>query len=120
MLLYSDAFAKNTEVANSFMLAHLQGVRAYNDGIVQGDVDRDNVISILTQNTFIDDPAVWPKMRPTGLDADGKVLEDAVAGQQDYYAEIGQVDEKVAMDKVIDMSFADWAVQQLGPYAPPQ
>ncbi|MCZ7663469.1 MAG: ABC transporter substrate-binding protein [Thermoleophilia bacterium] len=120
VLLYSDAFAKNTEVANRFMLAHLQGVRAYNDGIVQGDVDRDNVISILTQNTFIDDPAVWPKMRPTGLDADGKVLEDAVAGQQDYYAEIGQVDEKVTMDKVIDMSFADWAVQQLGPYAPPQ
>lgn len=41
VLLYSDDFAKNTEVANLFMYAHLQGVRAYNDAIVQGSKDRE-------------------------------------------------------------------------------
>lgn len=120
VLLYSDDFAKNTEVANLFMYAHLQGVRAYNDAIVQGSKDRDAILAILTENTFIDDPAMWTKMRPTGLNVDGAVLEDAVAGQQDYYAEIGQVDTKVTMDKVLDMSFATWAVDQLGPYTAPQ
>ncbi|MHB0980839.1 MAG: ABC transporter substrate-binding protein [Thermoleophilia bacterium] len=120
VLLYSDDFAKNTEVANLFMYAHLQGVRAYNDAIVQGSKDRDAILAILTENTFIDDPAMWTKMRPTGLNVDGSVLEDAVAGQQDYYAEIGQVDTKVTMDKVLDMSFATWAVDQLGPYTAPQ
>ncbi len=120
VLLYSDDFAKNTEVANLFMYAHLQGVRAYNDAIVQGSKDRDAVLAILTENTFIDDPGMWTKMRPTGLNVDGSVLEDAVAGQQDYYAEIGQVDEKVTMDTVLDMSFAKWAVDQLGPYSVPQ
>jgi sulfonate transport system substrate-binding protein len=119
VLLYSDDFAKNTEVANLFMYAHLKGVRVYNDAIVQGDKDRDAVVKILTENTFIDDPTMWPKMRPTGLNVDGTVLEDAVAGQQDYYASIGQVDETVTMDKVINMSFADWAVQQLGAYTAP-
>ncbi|MHB1344746.1 MAG: ABC transporter substrate-binding protein [Thermoleophilia bacterium] len=120
VLLYSDDFAKNTEVANLFMYAHLQGVRAYNDAIVQGSKDRDAVLAILTKDTFIDDPAMWTKMRPTGLNVDGSVLEDAVAGQQDYYAEIGQVDTTVTMDKVLDMSFATWAVDQLGPYTAPQ
>ncbi|MHB9113620.1 MAG: ABC transporter substrate-binding protein [Thermoleophilia bacterium] len=120
VLLYSDDFAKNTDVANLFMYAHLQGVRAYNDAIVQGSKDRDAVLAILTENTFIDDPAMWTKMRPTGLNVDGSVLEDAVAGQQDYYAEIGQVDTTVTMDKVLDMSFATWAVDQLGPYTAPQ
>ena len=119
VLLYSDDFAKNTEVANRFMYAHLQGVRVYNDAIVQGSKDRDAVVKILTENTFIDDPVMWTKMRPTGLNPDGSVLEQAVAGQQDYYAQIGQVDEKVAMDKVLDMSFAKWATDQLGPYTAP-
>jgi NitT/TauT family transport system substrate-binding protein len=120
VLLYSDAFAGNTEVANLFMYAHLQGVRAYNDAIVQGSKDRDAVITILTENTFLDNAAMWTEMRPTGLNVDGSVLEEAVAGQQDYYAEIGQVDEKVTMDKVLNMSFATWATDQLGPYTAPQ
>ncbi len=120
VLLYSDAFAKKTDVANLFMYAHLQGVRAYNDAIVQGSKDRDAVITILTENTFLDNAAMWTEMRPTGLNVDGSVLEEAVAGQQDYYAEIGQVEEKVTMDTVLDMSFATWATEQLGPYTAPQ
>jgi hypothetical protein len=59
-------------------------------------------------------------MRPTGLDPDGKVLEAAIANQQDYYAEIGQVQEKVEMDRVLDLSFAEYAVSVLGEYEPPQ
>jgi len=119
VLLYSDAFAKKTDVANAFMYAHLRGVRAYNDAIVQGDKDRANIIDVLVKNTFVDDPAMWTRMRPTGLDPDGVVLEDAVAGQQEYYAEIGQVQTKVDMDKVIDMSFAGYAVSVLGKYTAP-
>jgi sulfonate transport system substrate-binding protein len=119
VLLYSDEFAQNTEVANRFMLAHLQGVRAYNDGIVQGEENREEVVTLLAENTFVDDPEMWTRMRPTGLQPDGEVLEDAVMGQQDYYAEIGQVEETVDADQVMNMSFAEWAVEQLGSYEPP-
>jgi NitT/TauT family transport system substrate-binding protein len=119
VLLYSDKFAQNKEVANAFMVAHLRGVRTYNDAIVQGDKDRENIVQVLVENTFVDDPAMWTKMRPTGLDPDGKVLEEAIAGQQDYYAEVGQVSEKVTMDKVLDLSFSDYAVSVLGAYQAP-
>jgi NitT/TauT family transport system substrate-binding protein len=120
VLLYSDDFVQNTEVANAFMVAHLRGVRAYNDAIVQGDENRDEIVQVLVENTFVEDPEMWTRMRPTGLDPNGTVLEDAVSGQQDYYAEIGQVEETVPMDQVIDMSFAEYAVSVLGEYQPPQ
>lgn len=120
VLLYSDNFAKNSEAANAFMVAHLRGVRAYNDAIVQGDQDRQRIVGLLAENTFVDDEAMWTTMRPTGLDPDGKVLEDAIAGQQDYYAEIGQVREKADLDQVLDLSFAEYAVSVLGEYEPPK
>ena len=119
-LLYSDAFAKNKAVADAFMVAHLMGVRAYNDGIVQGDVNQAQVLDILTKNTFISDPAMWLKMAPTGVNPDGTVLADAVALDQDFYAEQGLIPTKVPMTDVINMSFADEAVKLLGKYEPPK
>jgi sulfonate transport system substrate-binding protein len=119
-LLYSDGFAKNKAVADAFMVAHLMGVRAYNDAIVQGDKDRQAVLDILTKNTFISDPAMWIKMAPTGVNPDGTVLTDAVAFDQDFYAGLGLVPTKVDMKDVVDMSFAQDAVKLLGAYAPPK
>jgi len=119
-LLYSDAFAKNKAVADAFMVAHLMGVRAYNDGIVQGDVNQAQILDILTKTTFITDPAMWLKMAPTGVNPDGTVLATSVAIDQDFYAAQGLVPTKVPMADVIDMSFAEGAVKILGPYAPPK
>ena len=119
-LLYSDAFAKNKAVADAFMIAHLMGVRAYNDAIVQGDVNQAEVLDILTKNTFISDPAMWLKMAPTGVNPDGTVLSDAVALDQDFYAEQGLIPTKVPMTDVINMSFAEEAVKLLGKYEAPK
>ncbi|GAB4254397.1 MAG: NrtA/SsuA/CpmA family ABC transporter substrate-binding protein [Thermoleophilia bacterium] len=119
-LLYSSEFAKNTEVARAFMYAYLQGVRAYNDAIVQGDKDRDEVIKILTENTFVSDPAMWVKMNPTGLNPDGTVLTEAVARDQQFYMKKGLVEKEAPIDQVVDNSFAEWASSVLGPYEPPK
>jgi ABC-type nitrate/sulfonate/bicarbonate transport system substrate-binding protein len=119
-LLYSDAFAKNKAVADAFMVAHLLGVRAYNDGVVQGDKDRAKVLDILTKKTFISDAAMWTKMGPTGVNPDGTVLSDAVAFDQDFYAGLGLVPTKVDMKDVVDQTFAQDAVKILGAYTPPK
>ncbi|NLT35209.1 MAG: ABC transporter substrate-binding protein [Gaiellales bacterium] len=121
VLLYSDSFAKKTDVANAFMYAHLKGVRKYNDAVIyQKGADMDQIIDVLVKNTFVQDPEMWKKMNPTGLNVDGSVLEDAVAADQDFYAGIGQVPTKVNMKDVIDMSFAKAAAAALGPYEPPE
>ena len=119
-LLYSDSFAKNKAVADAFMVAHLMGVRAYNDSIVQGNKDQAKIVDILTKKTFITDAAMWTKMAPTGVNPDGTVLSDAVSLDQDFYAGLGLVPTKVAMTAVIDQTFAQDAVKILGPYAPPK
>lgn len=121
VLLYSDAFAKRKDVANRFMVAHLMGVRKYNDAIVyQKGPEVDTIIDILVKNTFVQDPAMWKSMAPTGINPDGTVLEDAVAADQQFYADIGMVQKTVPLSDVIDMSFAKHAVEVLGPYEPPK
>ncbi len=77
-LFYSDAFKNKADVAQAFMVAYLQGARAYNDAIVQGTKDQQQVIDLLTKNTFVSDPTTWVKMNPTGINPDGKVDADAV------------------------------------------
>jgi len=120
-LLYSDAFAKKADVANAFMVAHLMGVRKYNDAVIhQKGNDMDAVIDLLAKNTFVQDPVMWTTMAPTGVDPDGTVLEKAVADDQQFYADIGMVQKTVPMTDVIDMSFAKYAVQVLGAYEPPK
>ena len=102
------------------MVAHLMGVRVYNDAIVQGDKDRAKILDILTKNTFISDAAMWTKMAPTGVNPDGTVLSDSVAFDQDFYAGLGLIPTKVPMSEVVDQSFAQDAVKLLGAYSPPK
>lgn len=121
VLLYSDAFAKKKDVANAFMVAHLMGVRKYNDAVInQKGADMASIIDILAKNTFVQDAAMWTTMAPTGVDPNGTVLEQAVADDQQFYADIGMVQKTVPMTDVIDMSFAKYAVEVLGPYQPPK
>lgn len=121
VLLYSDQFAQNTEAAKAFMLAHLKGVRKYNDAVIyQKGPEADQIIDILTKNTFVQDAELWKRMNPTGLHVDGTVEEAAIQSDQDFYYDIKQVQTKVDLKDVVDMSFAQAAAAQLGPYEPPQ
>lgn len=119
-LFYSDAFSKKTDVANNFMVAYLQGARAYNDAIVQGDKGRANVTAILSKETFVSDPTMWVKMNPTGINPDGTVDTAAVEKDQQFYVDLGLVKTPVPVDQVVNLSFVNYANSVLGPYAPPQ
>ena len=55
----------------------------------------------------------WPSSDP-----DGRVHAETIAAAQDWFADHGYVATKVDLTKVIDNQFADYAVQQLGPYRP--
>jgi sulfonate transport system substrate-binding protein len=118
-LFYSDAFSKKTDAANNFMVAYLQGARAYNDAIVQGDKGRANVTAILSKETFVKDATMWVKMNPTGINPNGVVDVKAVAMDQQFYVDLGLVKNPVPMTKVIDMAFVKYAISVLGPYTPP-
>ncbi|GAB4242576.1 MAG: aliphatic sulfonate ABC transporter substrate-binding protein [Thermoleophilia bacterium] len=119
-LLYSPEFAENVEAARAFMIAYLKGVRDYNDAIIHGGPRQDEIINVLVENTFVDDPELWKTMRPTGLNPDGTVNTEAVARDQRFYVEKGLVENPAPIEKVVDNSFAEYAVEVLGPYEPPE
>ena len=89
------------------------GIRRYRDD------DRKAVLAAFRSNV----PAHFPASEETWLrsaldDPDGRVRADTIAAAQDWFVEHGYVPTKVDLSKVIDNQFADYAVQQLGPYQP--
>lgn len=116
VLMYSPNFCKDKELGNKFMLAYLQGVRAYNDALVYGDKDRTKVVDILTKNTFVDKADIFLRMKPPGLDPNGYVLKQGVINDQKWYMKSGLVKKEADVNKLIDNSYVENALKQIGEY----
>jgi hypothetical protein len=115
LLLFSDQFANQTDLARRFMVAYLRGVRDYNDAFVRGE-GRDDVVRVLTEATTVKDPALYEHMNMAGLNPDGRVGRRSMQTELSYFHERGYYSGNLTLDDVIDPSFAEYAAQQLGPY----
>lgn len=122
VVLYSEDFAqKHRAVAQKFLTAYIRAVRDYNNALRGGKLagpNADEIITILTEYTKVKDRKIYQDMTPFAVNPDGHV--NAVTMQNDYnfFKERGLIDGKVTVDQVIDHSFADEAVKELGPYKP--
>ncbi len=117
---YSDPFAREqADAARRFMLAYLRAVRYYNDAFVGGDqAKRREVINILTRYTPVTDPALYERMALPGLHPDGALNVASIANDQEIWIQLGLLQTRLDLSQVIDPSFAEAAVQVLGPYRP--
>ena len=104
------------EVARRWMTAYIRGLRAYNDAFGPKRQGRDEVVQILIKHTPIKDAKDYDQMRPAGLDPDGRLVLQAMRDDLAYYERTGYVRDRVDLSKVVDTSFQEYAVQQLGPY----
>jgi NitT/TauT family transport system substrate-binding protein len=122
VLLYGgDFISKKPQVAKKFMIAYLKGARFYNDALKDGKFAGPNaaeVITILTQDSNVKDPALYKKMTPNGIHPDGKLNEASLQKDLQFYKEQGYLEGAVTMEQVVDTSFAGMAVKELGPYQP--
>jgi NitT/TauT family transport system substrate-binding protein len=119
--LYSDAFIKRRDVAQKFMSAYLHALRDYNDALKGGRLagpGADEIIAILNQYTRIKDPKVYRDMTPFAANPDGHVNKVTLQNDYDFFKGRGLISGRVTVDQVIDDSFANEAVRQLGPYKP--
>jgi NitT/TauT family transport system substrate-binding protein len=123
VVLYGGDFAKRRpEVARRFMRAYLRGVRDYNDALKDGRIagpNADEIVAILTQSTAIKDPAVFRSIRAQGCNPDGRVHEPSLKHDLEFFKSEKLVEGSIGVADVIDHSFVDWAVKELGPYKPP-
>jgi sulfonate transport system substrate-binding protein len=116
VLMYSPGFAKNSEVGNKFMIAYLQGVRAYNDALITGNKNQANIVDILCKTTFVNKPDIFLKMNPPGLDPNGYVIKEGVTEDQQFYMKQNLVKSAVDINKLIDNSYVQNALKVLGEY----
>ena len=115
VVLYSPEFAQQ-EVARRWMVAYLQGVRDYNDAFRMGR-GRAELVDLLTRYTPVKDPGLYAHMGFAYIDPDGRIDEPSLTEQLTWYAQTGQITGPVDLHQAIDTSFAEFALERLGPYA---
>jgi NitT/TauT family transport system substrate-binding protein len=115
LIFYAGQFAAQSDLAQRWMVAYLRGIRAYNDAFIRGE-GRAEAVRLLTETTAIKDPAVYDQMQMAGLDPDGRINQESLRIELEYYRNRGYYTGPVTLDRVIDPSFAETAARQLGPY----
>jgi NitT/TauT family transport system substrate-binding protein len=121
-LLYSEDFAtKHRDAAIRFMKAYLRGVRFYNGALKDGHLagpNADEVIGILTRSTRIKDAALYREIIPNGCDPDGFINVKTLKLDFDDFRASGLIHGNVTVDEVVDHSFLDAALRDIGRYHP--
>ena len=121
MLQYGDKFVKERpDVAKRFMRAFLRAARDYNDAIENGrwrtDGKAEEVIGIFSRRANQPQDLIR-RITPQASDPDGKLAVASIAKDLAFFQEQGDVANKsMTVQNVIDMSFADAASKELGPY----
>jgi NitT/TauT family transport system substrate-binding protein len=116
VVLFSEKLAKQKDVAVRFMKAYLQGARFYTDAFDKKDAaKRKEAIDIMAKATKLDAALVDRLVLPA-LDPNGAVNVKSLDAAQQYFVRKGSQTKAIDMSKVVDASFAEEAVKQLGTY----
>ena len=124
IVFYSEKFARTRPAtAQKFMRAYLRAVREYNDTLIDSKIagpHADEIVAALTQYTNLKNPELVRKITPPAINPDGQVNLEGMRIDLAFYREIGQVqDANIKPEDIVDMSFVDAAVRELGPYRRP-
>jgi NitT/TauT family transport system substrate-binding protein len=124
VVLYSEIFARQRpQLALKFMRAYIKAIREYNDALKDGRIagpNADEVISILTEYTFIKDAQVHREITPAAIDPDGRINMNGLRNDLQFFKDRKLIqDAGITVERIVDTSFAIAAVKELGPYVPP-
>jgi len=118
-VMYGPRVAQISQnVGNRFMVAYVKGLRDYNDAFGPRRQGRAEVVAILTKNTNVKDPALYDKVTWDYMNPDGYLNVETLARDMDWYVANGYLPEKPDINRLVDNSFADYAVSVLGNYQP--
>jgi NitT/TauT family transport system substrate-binding protein len=120
VIYYGPKFMAEQPVnAKKFMVALVKALRYYNDSLKDGHIagpNADDVIKILTEYSFIKDPAVHRAIVSQAVDPDGALNMPSLRMAWQFFVDTKQIDGSVKVDDVVDLSYVHEAAKQLGPY----
>jgi len=115
-IIYASQFiTKHSDLAEKFMIAYLEGVRAYNDAFIKGK-NKKEAISLLKKHIKIESDDIWNKMIPAGINPDGFLNKESLAEDMRWYQERGFIDTICDIEKAVDHTFVEKALVRLGRY----
>jgi NitT/TauT family transport system substrate-binding protein len=118
-IFFSPKFADDRETAVSFMKAYAKATQYYYDAvltmkdgqIVPGE-NYDEVIDIIAKYTD-QDPELIKKGLPY-MDPDGKLLEEDIQTQIDWYAKEKLIDKAIEAEEIVNTELLEEALNELG------
>lgn len=121
-LMYNSEFMqKRPDAAKRYMVGYVRSLRYYHDALKDGKFagpTANDVLAILQENINLPDPSIFRAMIPSGDTTTGRVDVPSLQFDYDIYREQGLIDKAVNVRDSIDVSIADAAAKQLGPYVP--
>jgi ABC-type nitrate/sulfonate/bicarbonate transport system substrate-binding protein len=112
-LMYGPGIIGKPDLARKFMVAYLKGVRFYNDAL-SGKASKDELAQILIKHTSVKDPEIYKKMVYPGLHPNGTLNVAGMDFDVKWWAANGRMKEAIDPSRLVDMSYAEYAVKQLG------
>jgi NitT/TauT family transport system substrate-binding protein len=118
-IFFSPKFADDRETAVSFMKAYAKASQYYYDAVLtqkDGQLapgeNYDEVIDIIAKYTD-QDPELIKKGLPY-MDRDGKLLEEDIQTQIDWYAKEKLIDKAIEVEEIINTELLEEALNELG------
>jgi NitT/TauT family transport system substrate-binding protein len=113
-VINSDWASAHRDLAHKFFLATARGIREYCQAYHNGP-NRQYVVDLLLKNGVSDrdviDKYPWPSRDPNGRMDPASVLDI-----QDWFFKEGFIKQKFPIEKLVDVSYAEAAAQQLGTF----
>jgi NitT/TauT family transport system substrate-binding protein len=117
IMVNSDWAMKNTTLLRNYYTAYLRGVRDYCDAY-HGAPVKEQIIAALIRHGSERRPELlykypWPARSPNG-----RINIASMLDMQDWFIKNGYAHAKFPPERLVDLSYADFAVQKLGPFVP--
>jgi NitT/TauT family transport system substrate-binding protein len=117
VMVNTDWAKKNTAVLRNYYTAYMRGLRDYCDAY-HGAPVRDEIIAALIRHGSERRPELlhkypWPARSP-----DGRINIASMLDMQEWYIKNGYSHARFPAERLVDRSYADYAVEKLGTYVP--